>query len=1050
MSDFLQALMEKRRKFLDGLDANEGDINLDIFEDFYPDQAHFVYELLQNAEDAGASEASFTLANDGCWFEHDGARPFTESDVQAITGIHNSSKTKESEQIGKFGVGFKSVFVYTLTPEIYSTDFSFRISRLVMPEPIAGDPTLGNRTKFWLPFNNLKKTPQDAFSEIRSGLNELSEETLLFLSGIESIKWQVKDELSGEVLRIKHANSHIEVMKQISGQTTISSHFLKFDQLVADLEKQRIAIAFALEFLPNVKAFTSNIPIVKQMKIAPVPQGQVAVFFPAEKETSGLRFNLHAPFIPELSRASIKDTPANEPLFGQLADLCAASLHDIKELGLLKRDFLAVLPNGQDTLGRRYVQIREAIVEAFNEEPLMPTFGKGHAPAKHLYQAKVSLKELLSAEDIEFLIEHDDVPPQWSANRELQGTNTERFMSGLAIQDWDVADFLEVVAEKAKEKWGGPDEDFIAWLSQKPVEWVQRMYAMLAREPETEDELYQLSDARIIRLTDGTFSTGNKCYFPDEKLRYVDIVPCVDGEILETGSSKPRKKASRKFLEELGVQEIGERQLIQALLEKEYKTADRTLKETAYLEHLRRFLKLVNDEPSATNMFTKYNLFLGADGKWHPANHIYLDRPYADTGISDYYEIVNRPKDFAELAGFYKDLSIDTPKLVRFIEALGAHQHIPINKVRCQQNPEWEHLRRAPGERYTSPSDEDYRIENFENLVAARNVRISRLIWNTMHVHGKDSTWRGVLQAQYRKNWSGGSHYARSQLVHQLRKFEWVPQGEQFVRPAAARAELLPDGFTFDPGWAWIKAIEFGKAVDLENEKARAAEVEAIEKQTRRQEAAVELGFQSDDLTWLERLKEVPADQRERMFEEWERSRENIELPENEPRNLERRAERVGAIASEAPERLTEKRTRSVSVGREDVKAEAAQYLQQQYASDGDVICQVCKKPMPFKLDDGSAYFEKVEFLSELKKRHHQNYLALCPNHAAMFKHANGTKDIMMEMVVDIRGNELEVVLAQRDEIIYFTKTHVADIKTVIEVDSSLDCEISIDDDEVT
>ena len=57
---------------------------------------------------------------------------------------------------------------------------------------------------------------------------------------------------------------------------------------------------------------------------------------------------------------------------------------------------------------------------------------------------------------------------------------------------------------------------------------------------------------------------------------------------------------------------------------------------------------------------------------------------------------------------------------------------------------------------------------------------------------------------------------------------------------------------------------------------------------------------------------------------------------------------------------------------------------------------------------------------------------------------------IMMVMFVDIRGNELEVVLAQRDEIIYFTKTHVADIKTVIEVDSSLDCEISIDDDEVT
>lgn len=168
------------------------------------------------------------------------------------------------------------------------------------------------------------------------------------------------------------------------------------------------------------------------------------------------------------------------------------------------------------------------------------------------------------------------------------------------------------------------------------------------------------------------------------------------------------------------------------------------------------------------------------------------------------------------------------------------------------------------------------------------------------------------------------------------------------------------------------------------------------------------------------------------------------------PRNPERRAERVSSIASEAPERLTEQRTRSVSVDREDVKAEAAQYLQQQYASDGEVICQICKKPMPFKLDDGSAYFEKVEFLSELKKRHHQNYLALCPNHAAMFKHANSTKDIMMEMIVDIHGNELEVVLAQRDETIYFTKTHLTDIKTVMEVDSSMNLEISDDDDEVT
>ena len=39
-----------------------------IVEDLYPDSAHFIYELLQNAEDAGATEANFTLFEDESHF----------------------------------------------------------------------------------------------------------------------------------------------------------------------------------------------------------------------------------------------------------------------------------------------------------------------------------------------------------------------------------------------------------------------------------------------------------------------------------------------------------------------------------------------------------------------------------------------------------------------------------------------------------------------------------------------------------------------------------------------------------------------------------------------------------------------------------------------------------------------------------------------------------------------------------------------------------------------------------------------------------------------
>ena len=103
----------------------------------------------------------------------------------------------------------------------------------------------------------------------------------------------------GEVLRIRHSEKHFEVLKQINGKTTTSSHFLKFDQPVSGLEKQRIAVAYPLDFLRNVQSFNEEIPIAKQLKIIPATPGQVAVFFPANKETSNLRFHLHAPFVPE-------------------------------------------------------------------------------------------------------------------------------------------------------------------------------------------------------------------------------------------------------------------------------------------------------------------------------------------------------------------------------------------------------------------------------------------------------------------------------------------------------------------------------------------------------------------------------------------------------------------------------------------------------------------------------------------------------------------------------------------------------------------------------
>jgi hypothetical protein len=1045
MSAFIKALMEQRRKFLDGLDANDGDINLDIFEDFYPDQAHFVFELLQNAEDTGATEASFTLTEEGCWFEHNGTRHFTESDVRAITGIHNSTKTKTADQIGKFGVGFKSVFVYTLTPTVYSNDFSFRISRLVLPEPVAGDPTIGEKTKFWLPFNNPNKTPQAAFSEIRAGLNELAETTLLFLPNIESIKWQMTGGPSGEVLRIEHSSSHIEVMKELSERITTSLHFLRFDQPVVGLEKQRVGIAFALEFLPNVQTYSASKQLSRQLRIAPT-SGQVAVFFPANKETSGLRFHLHAPFVPELSRASIKDTVTNRPLFEQLAALVASSLPTIRDLGLLSTDFLAVLPNPHDQLGPRYVGIREAVYVAMNTERLTPTNTKGHAPAQALVQAKSSLKELLSLEDIEFLIEYDGEPPQWAANRALQGTNVERFMNGLAIKDWDVVAFIGCIEQKASEgTWRNVDAEFMTWLSGKRGEWHQQFYALLARDGEAQSELRRLKRCRIVRLTDGTHCVGQKCHFPDDRDLKSGGVPCVDPAVYSAGKSKVQQESARKFLEDMGVTSVGERQLVEAILKTAYTSNTRTLNQREHSAHLRRFIKLLEEDPSCASLLSAFYLFLGKDNKWHRPASIYLDVPYLDTALREYLDIPGVSHQLSPLADFYQSLPIDTMKVTRFAERLGCSTKIAIGRSSCSKNPQWGYLSSVAGERYTSPIDRDYSINGFHSLVTRKSEQLARLVWNTMCSlpntgHAYNSIHHdSPLVAVYRKNERGGAHFATSQLVHQLRDGDWVPQrGGEFVRPAQARAELLPDGFTFDPGWPWIKAIQFGRGLQLQIERTQAEAAAAAERQRKQEEAAEALGF--EDAETARELAEIPDDELKRILAKWKRHESEAsttpEFPERESPNPERRAQRVAERARAAPQKTYEIHDRSVRVSDKDARQLARPYLVDLYTNSADqMVCQACHQTMPFNLSDGSPYFEAPELLPETSAELAVNHLALCPTCSAKWRHARATSDA--DVAASLRSaqtTEIAVMLAGNTVAIRFVRVHLDDLRACLSI----------------
>ena len=222
----------------------------------YSEQAHFIYELLQNADDVLATKVRFVLQKDGFYFIHNGQVPFTVTPpnasqaghINAITSIGASSKKDENYKIGKFGIGFKSVFQYTQTPHIYDSNVAFCIRDLIVPELLEEEHPLRNKgeTLFYFPFNHEKKSPKQAYHEIKNRLQALRF-PLLFLNHLQEIVWEM-DETNGfyklentEIVKHSESIRRLNSIKKVGAQIK-STHFFQILEKEKETKKMKIGV----------------------------------------------------------------------------------------------------------------------------------------------------------------------------------------------------------------------------------------------------------------------------------------------------------------------------------------------------------------------------------------------------------------------------------------------------------------------------------------------------------------------------------------------------------------------------------------------------------------------------------------------------------------------------------------------------------------------------------------------------------------------------------------------------------------------------------------
>ena len=297
----------------------------------YSEKAHFVYELLQNADDVNATEVRFILRKSGLYFSHNGTVLFTVSapddgqnigHLNAITAIGDTSKTEEnSPKIGKFGIGFKAVFQYTNTPHIYDPNISFKIRDLIVPvllEHVPHPLRKADETLFYFPFDRIEKPEKEALDDIEDKLKTLLF-PLIFLRNLRKITWEsdngtrgsyVLEEKYGENAENTEGSYHLQTI----GKKTFQQAFLRFSKPISD--NQTVQIVYLLDEDNNIHS-TKKYPAF--------------CFFPT-KVMTGLRFLTHAPFLLSDSREGIRQKERwNEQLIQYLAELVAESVEFLLE-----------------------------------------------------------------------------------------------------------------------------------------------------------------------------------------------------------------------------------------------------------------------------------------------------------------------------------------------------------------------------------------------------------------------------------------------------------------------------------------------------------------------------------------------------------------------------------------------------------------------------------------------------------------------------------------------------------------------------------------------
>eukprot|EP01125_Pyxidicula_operculata_P016750 TRINITY_DN5794_c0_g1_i1.p1 TRINITY_DN5794_c0_g1~~TRINITY_DN5794_c0_g1_i1.p1 ORF type:complete len:3042 (-),score=541.68 TRINITY_DN5794_c0_g1_i1:56-8728(-) len=230
-------------------------VSLNSIINEYSDSSMFT-EMVQNADDAGATEVFFIFDHDSYGTEslisksmkefqgpsiliYNNSK-FTEQDFKAITQLRVGSKKNDPNKIGQFGVGFNSVYHFTDVPSIISNGSYLLFDPHTEYVPYTSSKDPGIRIKYLE--NNYFTDFPDQFSPYR------------IFGDIEQFE--------GTLFRLPLRT------KKVASKSGIKNHVYhrnKIDSLIQNLEKQMTTMNLFLNNVTRIQLFVKKDGVLTRM-----------------------------------------------------------------------------------------------------------------------------------------------------------------------------------------------------------------------------------------------------------------------------------------------------------------------------------------------------------------------------------------------------------------------------------------------------------------------------------------------------------------------------------------------------------------------------------------------------------------------------------------------------------------------------------------------------------------------------------------------------------------------------------------------------------------